>query len=497
MNAHHERYCQRCSTRLGRDQTDRRCSPCRRAAVDQAAVTPPVVPADFWQYSGLRQALDERHIGRVFHEYRHAHTPVIKQVELGEWLGLTQSRISRIEADPKPVTDLAKLDVWARIMRIPPALLWFSSPHASQTLGASALPPRMVSVDGNEQGERSTVDRRDALKALTGLGIAAAGSGLLGESPWQRLADTLGGHRAADAATVTLIENRTAEFFRAEETVPARQLLLSLRQHRQAVGSLAMTTSNDELKHRLMAAAGETDALTGWLLFDMQQHREAVDVWRGAVQTAREIGDGPLVACLLGYWSYLLSARGNGTSSCKMLVDAAGYVRGSAAATSSWIAARQAEESAALGESTTALRALDRAVNVFDYANPRTERSWTTFFSASRLGSLAVSTYSRLDHSDTDAMATSLLGSLTPTENKVRALVLADLATSAARHRNYDRAEELANVAAPLAVRTEASLATDRLWEMIELLPKQGNGNAVALREQVTEQLFSGAGSRQ
>jgi hypothetical protein len=51
-------------------------------------------------------------------------------------------------------------------------------------------------------------------------------------------------------------------------------------------------------------------------------------------------------------------------------------------------------------------------------------------------------------------------------------------------------------VAAPLAVRTEASLATDRLWEMIELLPKQGNGNATALREQVTEQLFSGAGSR-
>jgi hypothetical protein len=93
-------------------------------------------------------------------------------------------------------------------------------------------------------------------------------------------------------------------------------------------------------------------------------------------------------------------------------------------------------------------------------------------------------------------MATSLLTSLAPTDNKVRALVLADLSTSAVHHRDYDRADELVNVAAPHAVRTEASLATDRLWEMVKLLPKQGTSQENALREKVTEQFFSGAGSR-
>src|SRR5690606_16122038 len=142
-----------------------------------------------------------------------------------------------------------------------------------------------------------------------------------------------------------------------------------------------------------------------------------------------------------GYWSYLLSAKGDTPGAVRLLDDAAGRVRGSAAATQSWIAARRAEEYAALGDETAALRALSEAMTVFDYADSTEQRPWTCFFTPSRLGSLAVSTYGRLSHRDTDDVASSLLTSLAPTETKVKALILADLAVSAARESDYDRVE--------------------------------------------------------
>ncbi|QFU94685.1 hypothetical protein YIM_47800 [Amycolatopsis sp. YIM 10] len=137
------------------------------------------------------------------------------------------------------------------------------------------------------------------------------------------------------------------------------------------------------------------------------------------------------------------------------------------------------------------MRALDQAVTVFDYAPNGPSRPWTSFFTENRLGSLAVSTFGRMNHRETDAAAADLLGSLTPSETKVRALVLADLATSAARSADFDRVQSLAAESAPLATRTEASLAIDRLWEVVELLPEQRTGTAGQTRERLTEQLLA------
>lgn len=112
-------------------------------------------------------------------------------------------------------------------------------------------------------------------------------------------------------------------------------------------------------------------------------------------------------------------------------------------------------------------------------------------FTPSRLGGLAVSTYGRLDHRETDQAATTLLASLSPTENKVKALVLADLATSATRNGDYDRVQSLSQRSAALAVRTEASLAIDRLWEIVETLPASAGGTVGQVWHRLTEQLLS------
>jgi len=320
-------------------------------------------------------------------------------------------------------------------------------------------------------------------------GAVAAGASILANAPWERLAEAMAGRRPADAATVTMIENRTAEFFRSEETLPARQLVNLLRTHFQGLRDLISTTADASLRRRLHTCLGETEALAGWTLFDLHRPQDAIRLYRNALVSAREAGDHPLVACVLGYWSYLLGGQGHGAAAVRILDDASSQIRGGAPVTQAWISARQSEELANLGEHTAALRALDHAVTAYDYAPPGGERPWTCFFTPTRFGSLAVSTYGRMDHPDTDDAADTLLRSMASSENKVKALVLADLATSAARGQDYDRVQSLSQRSAHLAVRTECSLAIDRLWDLAETLSASTPGTGRQIKNQLVEQL--------
>jgi hypothetical protein len=168
------------------------------------------------------------------------------------------------------------------------------------------------------------------------------------------------------------------------------------------------------------------------------------------------------------------------------LRQAEDYVPGcSAPTTRSWIAAREAEELSRLGDETAALRALERAFTAFDFARPRTERVWTGFFTANRLGGLTVSTYMALNHPDATA-ANSLLASLSPTNNQARAIALADLTTLAVRTKDFDRANALIDDALDVTVRTGTSIARQRLLTLASALTTNGNSSATsALRDQI------------
>jgi transcriptional regulator with XRE-family HTH domain len=471
------RYCASCGARLARDQCGTLCSPCRHRP---GQAQPTQHGAEFWQRDSLRDALAAQHFGRFLAAYRAAHQPPLTQAAIGSWLGMSQAQVSRLERANSGPADLRKLRHWAAVLQIPADLLWFTPSHA---LEKSATTAETVSLDD--------VHRRDMLK-LTG--AVAAGAGILSNAPWQRLAEALAGQRAADAATVSMIENRTAEFFRSEEALPARQLVTLLRDHYDGLRTLLTTTGDGSLRRRLYACLGQTEALAGWTLFDLQRHREAVRLYRNALASAREAGDNPLAACVLGYWSYLISTQGDVPAAARTLEEASGQVRGAVPTTQAWLSARRAEELAALGEHDAALRALDQAVDTFDYPSSGVERPWTSFFTPTRLGGLAVSAYGRMDHPNTDEAADTLLNSMAPTENKVKAIVLADLATSAARGRDYDRVQSLAPRSARLAVRTECSLAIDRLWELAETLPETGKGTAGQIKHQLVEQLMGHAG---
>jgi hypothetical protein len=116
-------YC-RCGTHLAKDNTERQCARCQRDSRDKLIV-PPEVPAEFWETEQFREAFAAQHIGRVLRAYRtHPyHYAVygpdgISQTLLGQWLGLRQPQVSKIEIGP-PIPHLDRLQHWARVLRIP------------------------------------------------------------------------------------------------------------------------------------------------------------------------------------------------------------------------------------------------------------------------------------------------------------------------------------------------------------------------------------------
>jgi tetratricopeptide (TPR) repeat protein len=444
------------------------------------------MPDDFWDDPSFEEAIAERNFGKLLLAYRELQRPEPTQALVGQWLGLTQGQVSRIERSSVPVHDLDKLDRWARALQIPQSLLWFNlTTQPSDTCRDIEDPP---SLDAHVQYDEGTdVRRRDLLK--TAGVVAAAGTSWLADTPWQRLSDSVLRGRIVDRTTVQLVEDRTAEFYTAEETRPARDILTDLQKHRQMLDSLLANARQSALRDRLLVAMGESDALLGWMHFDLGQPAGAVDAWQRALNLAQQTGDSALAACALGYWSYLAAGRGDARSAIGMLQKAESAVSGSAApATRSWIAVRLAEETARAGETTTALRSLDRAMTAFDFASPRSERPWTGFFTASRLGSSTVSTYTRLNHREADAAAKSLLDSLSLSDNKVRGLVLTELATAAAHARDFEKAGVLSHDAIQIVTRTEANFARKKLEDLASSLPSAA-GPALRLRHQITSGL--------
>lgn len=426
--------------------------------------------------------------GRFLRTYRTVQQPQVKQTQLAHWLGITQGQLSRIERSSTPVGDLHKLDTWARVLHVPPDQLWFRPSPALPDPSEAA--PNRATVEEPQHNEGSDVRRRDLLK-VAGVAAAAAGTGLLSETPWQRLIDSVDKGRPVDTATVQLMQDRTADLFHTEETVPARQLLESIAQHRNMLKSLLANARVDSIRNDLAIAMGETDVLTGWLLFDLGRGNDAANAWRSTLKIAKDTADGALAACALGYWSYLATSRNDTTPAVRLLEQAREYVPGSSApATRSWLSAREAEELARLGDETGALRAVERAFTAYDFARPRAERPWTAFFGASRLGSMTVSAYTTLRHREATAAADSLLTSLSPMENKVRAIVLSDLTINAAQTNDYDRATALISDALELTTRTETTLAKQRLLALAATLtPANNQGPTGVLRDQIMSTL--------
>jgi hypothetical protein len=255
--------------------------------------------------------------------------------------------------------------------------------------------------------------------------------------------------------------------FVAETQMPARRLYASLAAHLDHLTTVLPHAG--PYRTPLLVAAGETAALAGWLAFDMGDLATARRYYQAATRAGQEAGHPPVRALVLAYTSYAVS---DPLAAREMLRAAQERLRSPGSATArAWVSAREAEESAAIGDRESALRAVERAQTAFDYAQPDAEQAWVRFFSRARLESMTVAAYARLDHPDLADVARNALSALRPDDTKTRAVILGDVAGAHATRGDYTAASAVAREALAVTLEAEATLGRQRLTALAGQLP--------------------------
>ncbi len=361
------RYC-RCGTHLAADNTGNQCARCERASRDKL-IAPPEVPAEFWQAEQFRQAFAAQHIGWVARTYRmHPyHYAVygpdgISQTLLGQWLGLSQPQVSRIETGP-PIRDLDTLVYWARVLRIPPRLLWFDMPGSQRRTTANAS---IMSLGGVQHGlgEEDATKRREAI-AFTGKALAAALQPAVFEAI-DRLG--IGSHRRQVNNKLITAHQETAqalaELYRSADP---RSILPIMTAYADQVLDLLDAPMSDRDRATLNTIAVGVHAQAG--LWACHMHRPAL-AYR-YLATSREVaaasGDRSLQARSLGALSYLFSSAprggqgGNPRHCLKLLDEALDLAHHAEPFTRGWLSIWRADQHATLGNMDAARADLETA----------------------------------------------------------------------------------------------------------------------------------------
>ncbi|WP_370072431.1 helix-turn-helix domain-containing protein [Streptacidiphilus sp. MAP5-3] len=374
---------------------------------------------------------------------------------------VTRSEVSRYERG-KRVPRPRMVRLYAQSYGVPEGELLRAAAIARTARCASTLGEDVPSVDAVPE---------DPVRRREFMGAAVVGVGLAAE-PWSRLSFALGRSGPADSTVSAAMTERTAALFAAEERMPARELYRGLAEHLDQL--TVLLGAGGRHRRELLVTAGETAALAGWLAFDMGDLTAAQHYYGAAAQAGHEADHSPLLALVLAYGSYAVD---DPVRARDMLRAAQQHVRQPGCATArAWVSAREAEESAAIGDREGALRALERAQAVYDYAHPTVEQPWVRFFSRARLDSMTVAAYARLDHPDLGEVSEAVLQALRPEDAKVRAVILGDVALSYVQRGDLDRGSQIARQAFEVTMRSEATLGKQRLSVVAQQLPDRGSG---------------------
>jgi len=364
-------YC-RCGTLVAKDNTERQCARCQRASRDKL-ITPPEVPAEFWQTDQFRDAFAAQHMGRIARAYRtHPyHYAVygpsgVSQGLLGQWLGLSQPQVSRIENGP-PILNLDTLAYWARVLHIPPELLWFRLPDekgeravtepavsqfgvtlagpqpngaqpGSDMSGESADDPEHDPVLVAPWNHRGTVEavvvlsggdrvKRRVFLSLAGSALTAPAHQWLVHEPEPVVAGLAGGR--VSTGVVDRLPAMIAEL-RAMDDVAGGGDVLSLAQCHfgWVAGLLDRSSYGDATGRKLHVALAELGQFIGWVCYDTAQHGLAQRYYIAGLRAAHTADDRLLGAHILGSMAYQAAHQGQPGEAVTIIDTAVAGTRG-------------------------------------------------------------------------------------------------------------------------------------------------------------------------
>ncbi|MGH7883079.1 MAG: hypothetical protein ACREN8_09290, partial [Candidatus Dormibacteraceae bacterium] len=245
------------------------------------------------------------------------------------------------------------------------------------------------------------------------------------------------------------------------------QLFPYLTAHLDRLTDILSGSMAYKLRQRLIATAGATASLSGWIAWDKGDPSRSQQLYRIASDASYEVHERSLMAVCLGNMSYMPSSRGDARNAEKMLAQAMEHVTPTEyPRISAWLEARRAEELASLGD-TAALPLLESSFSHFTTENPKGE---VYFLSPARLDIFALNVHLHLGcHSDAIASAKRVMASV-PATSPLRPIILADVATAYLKSGNFEQGTEIAAQAYQAVATTRSKWAFSRLDNLHQLL---------------------------
>lgn len=274
----------------------------------------------------------------------------------------------------------------------------------------------------------------------------------------------------ADETTASNTDTAVERLFALERSQPARVIARAVDRQVEQIAALLAGTSRTSTRRRLAAQGGACAALAGWLAFDTGDAVAAHRFWDGALDAARYAADGPLLSCVLVFLSFSAAERGDPATGWQLAHSAATHASGQARMRA-WALGRAAIEAARLGEHTAALEELHPALELLPQLAPAAPGDgtapWARFLDAAYLEAMAAEVFGQLgEHEQALEHAHAAMATVGFGRTKARALVLAQVACTAAQNSDMQLASQYAFEAADLADTLESSLA----WRKLRLL---------------------------
>jgi transcriptional regulator with XRE-family HTH domain len=392
----------------------------------------------------------------------------VTQGQIAGLTGIAQGRLSEYSTGKRVPSASSTFEAFADGLAMPPAArralglapaggVGAAGAEAGLGVPADTFDLQLIAEDIGRRGD--SVKRRELLSIVAGLGATTA---LAQSEVWERLAYALTHPTAMNEAIVREMEARCAGFHRLEEVMPAQALFKGLAAHLREVSTLLNGTATDpasEMRSRLIVVAGQSSVLAGWAASDMGDSSTARNFYETAERAAHEADDPAIAACALAYRSYIPSTKGANGRARVLLTNALDILPESGSpATLSWLAARHAEESAALGDKAQALKSWARADEAFNVADPEEDRVWTRFLDQNRFDSYRIATYAKIGKLDeAQETARAVLARLARPDRKKAAIILEDIAVAHLSRGSVSEATKLA--AQGLAVVRETEFA--------------------------------------
>lgn len=395
------RYC-RCGALLAADNLADRCAPCQRQFRDRL-LSPPVVPPRFWLTPQLRDAFAAQHIGRVVRAYRlHSHHETgygatgISQTLLGQWLGLTQAQVSRVEHGA-PVKNIDTLTHWARVLRIPPDLLWFDLPGRRRDGPVTSVPLRLRTGDwlpGDGQ-ELADLLREGADLPINSDTVARlVHEWLVTEPP--HLVEVRSGRRIGEGL-VGRIERRIAELRRMDDFVAGGDLHALVEQELRSTAALLRQASYTErFGRRLLAAIGELCQLAGWVVGDAGQYALAAHYYGVGVNAAHAADNPGLAGNLISTLAYQVANVGNPREAVLLAQSADAGGMQATPTVRALFKERLAWACAKAGERRSTERALAAVETAYEQRGPGDEPEWVYWLDEDEIAVMAGRCYVQL-----------------------------------------------------------------------------------------------------